>query len=186
MEREVKQLEAENQRLTAELAKAKEWLGGPRKRIVLASVIAGVNILVFVIGMTAGRAFWGRDAAPPAKASAPPRPAPLPQVFGVMVADGPEIGHWTLNATRCAIREDGVELTATGSDGHSIWIASGQVEVELPAGALRLDKKHCWESFQPVVERVETHPPTFEGIVDLDCVFAGNRLQGRIEFTACR
>jgi hypothetical protein len=107
-------------------------------------------------------------------------------VFGVIVADGPEVGHWTLNATRCAIRQDGVELTATGSDGHSIWVADGQVEIELPAGTLRIDKKSCWAGFKPVVERREPRPMTFEGLLDLDCAFGDNRLQGRIEFRACQ
>lgn len=177
--REAKHLADDNARLTAELAAAKEWLGGPRMRILLVAGIATI-----CIGLAVGALFYGRSTidcpAPPASA---PVAAPLPQVIGVMVADGPVLGHWTLNATRCVPRQDGVELTAVGSEDHNIWLSGNDIEVETPVGALTLKHKHCVTRLESTVL---ARDGMFNGYVDVDCRFDDNRLHGRIEFRNCR
>lgn len=177
VEREAKLAAADNLRLEKELVEAKEWLGGARRRWILLGGMVALNALVFIAGLMAGRTTAER--AEPTVLQAAPPPV-LPAVYGVIVADGPDVGHWTLHATRCAVRQEGVELTATGSDGHSVWVADGKVEIELPAGALQLAaNKHCWGKYEVAVA------PT-GGYVNLDCSFADNRIQGRIQFTNCR
>jgi hypothetical protein len=176
--REAKLLADENTRLTSELAAAKEWLGGPRVRILVAAVI-----VVTTVGISVG-ALYGRSSVecPVPVATRMPAP-PLPQVIGVMVADGPVFGHWTLNATRCVPRDDGIELTAVGSEDHNIWLAGNDVEVETPTGAVTLKHLQCIKRLESAVTK---HDGMYDGHVDVDCRFDDNRLHGRIEFRNCR
>lgn len=179
--REAKLLADDNARLAAELAAAKEWLGGPRMRILLV-----VGITATTIGLTVGALFYGRSSVecPVPQAARPAAaPAPLPQVIGVIVADGPVFGHWTLNATRCVPRDDGVELTAVGSEDHNLWLAGNEIEVETPGGAITLKKTQCHRGLE---SSVVARDGMFEGYVAVDCSFDDNRLNGRIEFRNCR
>lgn len=179
-ERERKILEAETQRLAAELASAREWLGGPSKRAFLLGGLVVLGIALVLIGVVIGRA-TASAPAPVARAKAAP---PLPSIAGVIVADGWQVGHWTMTATRCAPRGDGIELTNVGGAGRSIWLTNDQIELELPGGTMFLTKKQCFAKLVGVVTR--TAEDMFDGYVELDCTFETNRLQGRIDFKHCR
>ena len=180
---EARVLATENVRLETELAHAREWLGGPRKRALVLGAGVAIAAAFLLIGLGIGRstATGPTAAAPPA---APP--PPLPQVFGVIVSDGPELGEWTLNATRCVSRTDGIELTQQGGEEHNIWLTNNVVEVEGPGASITLEHSHCMKKLVQSVVARDTKPPTFDGYVDLDCRFNDNRLIGRIEFRNCR
>ena len=179
-EREQKIIAAENQRLEAELAAAREWLGGPSKRAFLLGGLVVLGIALVVVGVVIGRA-TAASAPPVARAKAAPPP---PSLAGVIVADGWNVGHWTMLATRCTPRGDGIELTNIGHAGRSIWLRNDQVELELPGGTMFLTKKQCFAKLVGVVTR--TADDMFDGYVELDCTFDTNRLQGRIDFKHCR
>jgi hypothetical protein len=177
------QLAEANRRLERELAEAKEWLGGPRRRIL---VIWGLCALCLVLS-TIGALVLRSILEPPARVELPPRVQnPVPQVFGTIVADGPEVGRWTLNVTRCAQRPDGVELTMIGSDEHSIWLINDLVEIETPNDDFILEASHCPTRLAHEIHRNSGEPSTLSGYVALDCMFDGNSLHGRIEFKDCR
>ena len=179
-EREQKVLAAENERLAAELAAAREWLGGPSKRAFLFGGILILGIGLVLVGVVIGR----RTVDEPAVvAAAAPREPRLPLVYGVVVGTGPDVGHWTFAATRCAPRGDGVELTNIGSAGISIWMTNDQVELELPSRTLFLTKKQC---ITKLVSALTRKDDLIDGYVELDCSFDTNNLQGRIEFKHCR
>src|SRR5262245_45535345 len=84
LEHDQRKLAADNERLTHELAEAREWLGGPRRRAALLAGALGTATLFALAGLAIGRATY--DPPPP---PAPPRPPAPPQVTGVLVADGP-------------------------------------------------------------------------------------------------
>jgi hypothetical protein len=182
---EARVLATENARLETELAQAREWLGGPRKRALVLGAGVVIAAVFLLIGLGIGRSTATGPAAAQAIAATPP-PLPLPQVFGVIVSDGPELGEWTLNATRCVSRSDGIELTQQGDEGHNIWLTNNVVEVEGPAASLTLRAGQCRKKLVHSVVARDTRPATFDGYVDLDCLFDGNRLIGRIEFRNCR
>jgi hypothetical protein len=179
-ERERKIVEAENQRLEAELASAREWLGGPSKRAFLLGGLVVLGIALVVVGVVIGRA----TASPPAPRARAKLAPPPPSIAGVIVADGWQVGHWTLMPTRCTPRGDGIELTNIGNAGRSIWLTNDQVELELPSGTMFLTKKQCFAKLVGSLTR--TADDMFEGHVELDCTFETNRLQGRIDFKHCR
>lgn len=183
-EREAKLFAVENKRLETELAEAREWLGGPRKRAILMSVVVGVSLLAGVTGFLIGRF----TASAPVPAVVPMAPkAPLPEIYGLIVADGPDLGRWSLDPTRCVQRApEGIELTKQGSTEHSIWITNSTVEVESPSGVVALDPKRCFKKLERQVIAKDTTPPTFDGFVDLDCTWNDNHIIGRITFTGCR
>ena len=181
--REAKLLAGENERLAAELARAQEWLGGARKRAILAAVIVAV-----VVAAGAGGFAIARFTAAPSPGQTPPPPVvPLPQVFGVIVADGPQLGRWSLKASRCSPRAGGVELNLVGSEDHNVWLTENVVEIETPTADLVLDKDKCAKMLDhALVQQPRVTPALFDGFVDLDCSFAGNHLFGRIDFKNCR
>lgn len=176
-----------NHELERQLADAREWLGGPRRRIL---VVWGVGALCLAVG--AAVALVVRSAVePPVRVAPPARVEPAaPQVFGTIAADGPQLGRWALNATRCVSRTDGIELTAVGSEDHAIWLSNGVVEVEIPSGDFILDAAKCHRRLVHEVHRdvrwSDGQSPTLSGYVALDCLFDGNSLQGRIDFKDCR
>lgn len=180
-EREARLLAGENQRLTSELAEAREWLGGPRKRLVAIAALVVVAGGLAIGGVVVGRS--SIECPVPVIAS---RTAPLPTVTGVMVADGPKLGHWTLAATRCVQRSDGIELTAVGSEDHNIWLTNNVTEIEVPTGDILLEDRMCRAHLARAVIASKEIPPTYSGFVELDCHFDDNRLQGRIEFSHCQ
>jgi hypothetical protein len=181
-DREAKRLAAENVRIAAELAEAREWLGGPRKRLFL-----GAGIGLACVALALGGAYVGRITAPD-RVRVERRSAqdPLPSVIGAMLANGPDLGSWTLTATRCVSRSDGIQLTAAGSEDYSIWLTNNVTEVETPKHSLMLRDHQCVKRLGRLVDRVDDKPPTYTGHIDLDCSFDGNRLIGRIEFRNCR
>src|SRR6188768_2313108 len=82
-EREQKVLAAENERLAAELADAREWLGGARKRAFLLGGLVVLGIGLVVVGLLIGR--MTVDVPPPVRAVRAPK---LPEVYGVIVGNG--------------------------------------------------------------------------------------------------
>lgn len=177
-ERETARLAKDHERLAAELAAAKEWLGGPRRRMLLLAAVIAIGSVFGFCGVLLGRG----TATCPTCPTLPPPPT-LPAIVGVMVADGPKVGHWTLTATRCVLREDGIELTAAGSEDHNLWLNDQTVEIEFPAGDFFISQKECKTTFDFALIK---HDDGYEGHVSLDCRFADNRLQGRIDFKRCR
>lgn len=177
-ERERKLLAAENERLAAELAGAREWLGGPSKRAFLVGGLVVLGIGLVFVGVVIGR-----RTVEPASAPVRVKTPPLPAISGLIVADGPDVGHWMLTATRCAKRSDGIELTSVGGDERSFWIGNDQVELELPGGTVFLTKRRCITKF---VAYVGHHDDMVDGALELDCSYDNNRLQGRIDFKHCR
>ncbi len=187
VDRENGQLAAENQRLTAELAEAREligrgsvWLGGLRAKLLLAGVAIGG------IGLAVATGIYGRVTA---TCEAPPvvrAPPASPFTIGTMVADGPDLGHWILNATRCVPRTDGIELTALGQDSYIIWLTNDVAEIEVPNKDFVLKKAQCAHTMSLAVQRHDTDPATYDGHIELDCSFDNNTIRGRIEFQHCR
>jgi hypothetical protein len=177
-EREQQILAAENERLATELAGAREWLGGPKQRAFLLGGLVVLGIGLVLVGIAIGRATVGEPAVVRVKP-----PPPLPAIAGVIVADGWQVGHWMMLATRCTPRGDGIELTNVGSAGRSIWLTNGQVELELPTGTMFLTSKMCFAKLTGVVTKVDD---MFDGYVELDCTFENNKLLGRIDFKHCR
>ena len=177
--REAAQLAAENERLTAELAAAKEWLGGPRKRAMLLGAI-----VLTALGLGAAGLAIGRCTVEPVVIQPPP-PKIYPKVVGVVFADGPEVGHWMMKATRCIPREIGVELTSVGKDDHSVGIIGNDVEIETPTGALTLERTHCRQR-EVSVRKNDRDPTAWDGFVDLDCRFRDNMVHGYVEFENCK
>lgn len=180
LEHDQRQLAADNERLTRELAAAREWLGGPRRRAAVLAGALGGAALFALAGLAIGRATYDPPPAPP-----PPRRPAAPQVTGVIVADGPRLGHWILTATRCTIRDDGVELSALGSEDHNVWLSNAAVEIELPNGILSLTHKSCFARLEHAIIQRESNPTTLDGYVFVDCRFDDNRLAGRIDFSRC-
>lgn len=180
---EARVLATENARLAAELAEAREWLGGPRKRALVLGGVVAVAAGFLLVGLGIGRATAPRPAADQPAAAPPP---PLPQVFGVIVSEGPDLGDWTLSATRCVWRTDGIELTQQGGDDHSIWLTNNVVEVEATSASITLRRSQCMKKLVHSVVAHDTKPATFDGYVEVDCRFDDNRLAGRIEFRNCR
>ena len=180
-ERERALLQMEVQHLEIQLTRAREWLGGPSKRAFLVGGLIVFGIGLALVGFLLGRMTVEPTLdAPRARANA----APLrPTVTGVIVADGPRVGHWTLAATRCAQRSDGIELTSIGDGGVSFWLSNNQIELETRAGTLYLDHKLCVSKMIGVVARTDDR---IDGHLELDCQFEGNWLQGRIDFQHCR
>lgn len=179
-ERERALVVADNERLKAEFAEAKQWLGGPGRRGFLAAGLAIGGAALLLAGVWVGRATVS-PSAPVVRAA---KRAPLPTIVGVIVSDGPRVGHWTLNATRCTKRGDGVELTTMGDSGVSIWLGKDQVEVETRAGTVFLDGKLCVS--KRIAEVALRDDGSVDGRLELDCQFEGNWLQGRIDFQYCR
>jgi len=180
LQREQRQLAAETERLTGELASAREWLGGPRKRIVL--LVTGIaSAIVLVLGGWMVGSNGGEKTVYPIFVKPPERP----DIHGVLVASG-SIGHWVLVATRCVPRDDGVELTALGTEDHNIWLGEHLVELELPDRTITLDGKKCVPRFDHGVVRRDDKPASYDGHVQLDCHWDDNRLHGRIDFARCR
>ena len=177
------QLVEANRRLERELAEAKEWLGGPRRRIL---VVWGLGALCLGLS-TIGALVLRSILEPPARVEVPARvQRAVPQVFGTIVADGPEVGRWAMNATRCVQRPDGVELTTIGSDEHSVWLINDLVEVEIPNDDFILEPSQCEARLAHDLQREGGEPSTLSGYVAFDCMFDGNSLHGRIEFKDCR
>jgi hypothetical protein len=187
VDRENRHLTDENRRLTAELAEARDmigkgavWLGGGRLKLLL-----GISAIV-CIGVGAGALLVGRMTAECPECRIPP-PARLPVTIGTMVADGPKFGHWTLNATRCVRRSDGIELTASGEEKHVIWLTNNVIELEVPNNDFLLEEKHCFRRGLLVETNEKQDPVTYSGHVELDCrLDGGGWIQGRIEFQNCR
>jgi hypothetical protein len=177
-ERERALLVVENERLVAELADAREWLGGPRKRLFLlgGGLVVGLGLVLAGVGI--GRATV--DDPPPVKMLKAP---PMPSIAGLMVAHGPDLGHWMMNATRCVPRSDGIELTTIGTTERSFWVGKDQVELELPGGTVFLTRARCAAKF---IAYVTHHDDMVDGAIELDCSFDTNQLQGRIDFKNCR
>jgi len=191
-EREQARLADRNVELERKLDAAQQWLGTPRRRM-----LALFGVVVLCAGTAVGGAAIGRalGTANTTCPTCPPIPvaAKLPAVVGVIVADGPTVGHWTLTATKCVRRSDGVELTAVGSENYAVWMSSHSVEVEVPAGDFALDEtKYC--RGHGLNFGLSEKDGGYEGHVTLDCRWNDNkrprqddnRLQGRIDFTRCR
>jgi len=170
-----------NAQLERELAEAKIWLGGKRKRTLVLLGAGALCVAAAIGGVAAGRS----TIDCPVVVRAPELPS-LPLVFGTIVADGPQLGHWTLNATRCVPRGEGVELAAVGSEDHAIWLTADSADVEVPVGDFVLKHIRCYRKFAHDLVRHDGALPTFDGFVDVDCAFDGNTLQGRIELHNCR
>jgi hypothetical protein len=187
VDRENQRLADDNQRLAAELAEAQAllgrgeaWLGGRRVKLMIAAIAIGG------LGLAVAAGVYGRWTATCTVVMVAPPPS-SPFVIGAMVADGPKLGHWTLNATRCVPRTDGIELTAAGDqESHIIWLTNNVVELEIPDRDFVLTKVDCYRKLDLAVTHHDTDPPTYDGHVELDCSFAGNTVQGRIEFQHCR
>jgi hypothetical protein len=169
-----------NEQLQRELAEAKIWLGGKRKRALVLIGFGTLCVVTAIGGIAVGRSTIDCPVVVRAPEMA------LPQVFGTIVSDGPQFGRWTLNATRCVPRGDGVELAAVGSEDHAIWLTADSADVEVPAGDFVLKHIQCYRGLAHELVRHDGTPPTFDGFVDVDCAFDGNRLQGRIELHGCR
>jgi len=181
LEHEHRQLAGENERLTRDLADAREWLGGPRKRAALLLAALGGGALFVLVGLAIGRGI----SDSPHVVAAPTRLPTTPQVTGVIIADGPKLGHWMLTATRCTIRDDGVELSALGSEDHNVWLSNAAVEIELPNGIISLDHKMCIPRLEHAIIQSGSNPTTLDGYVYVDCQWDENRLAGRIDFARC-
>ena len=189
VDRENQRLADDNRRLAAELAEAhallgrgEAWLGGRRVKLMIAA------IAVTGLGLAVAAGIYGRwTATCTVLVAARPEPA-SPFVIGTMVADGPKLGHWTLNATRCVPRTDGIELTAAGDqESHIIWLTNNVAELEIPNRDFVLTKTLCMRKLDlAVAHHADIDPPTYDGHIELDCNFDGNTLQGRIEFQHCR
>jgi hypothetical protein len=180
-DRDTAQLVEANRRLERELAEAKMWLGGPRRRTAVLTGMGALCVAMLIGGVLLGQS--SVEVPPPVVRVVEPT---LPQVFGAIVADGPLVGRWTLNATRCVARSDGVELTAVGSEDHVIWLTSNTVEVEIPGGDFVLERSQCYQRLGHEVRRHGGDPATLDGYVALDCTFNGNSLQGHVEFKNCK
>ena len=185
-DRENRLLAEENQRLTAQLADAQEmlgrgsvWLGGSRTKALMLTIAGGGIALAVAAGI------YGRVTASYPEPVIVHRTAP-PFTIGTMVADGPDLGRWTLEATRCVPRSDGIELTAVGQDSYIIWLTNNIAEVEVPNHDIVLHKKECISKLDLSVTSHDTDPPTYDGHIELDCSFDNNTLRGRIEFQHCR
>jgi hypothetical protein len=175
------QLVEANRRLERELAEAKMWLGGPRRRIAVLTGMSALCVAMLIGGVLLGQSTV--DVPAPVERAVEPA---LPLVFGTIVADGPLVGRWTVNATRCVWRSDGIELTAAGSEDHVIWLTNNTVEVEVPGGDFVLERSQCHQRLGHEVRRSVGDPATFDGYVALDCTFNGNSLHGHVEFKNCR
>jgi hypothetical protein len=180
-QRLVAELAAENQRFAAELAAARDWVGGPRKRLFL-----GFGIAVTCIGLAVGGILYGQSSVTCPSCTKLAASPPVPSIIGAIVADGPQLGHWTLTATRCVPRSDGIQLTTASSEAYGIWLTSNVTEVEMPRAMLTLLDKQCTRKLSREVTIVDTNPTIYSGHIELDCSFDGNRLLGRIEFRNCR
>ena len=188
VDRENRQLAAENQRLEAELAEAREligrgsvWLGGRRLKLLIAAIALGG------FGLAVAAGIYGRATATCSTVIVARPPPSSPFTIGTMVAEGPKLGHWTLNATRCVPRTDGIELTAAGDqESHIIWLTNNVAEIEVPDHDFVLKKIDCMRKLDLAVARHDTDPATYDGHIELDCTFDGNTIQGRIEFQHCR
>lgn len=202
VDRENARLVAEHARLTSELAEAREtigrgsvWLGDAKTRLLF-TLVASAGLVLAI-----GAGVYGRVSAECPEPVVVHR-VPPPFTIGTMVADGAELGHWTLNATRCVPRADGIELTAVGQENYIIWLTNNVVEVEFPDHDYVLKKVDCTRKLELAVVAHDGDPKTYDGHVELDCLIdrtafvkgnprddvdhVGNRLQGRIEFQHCR
>jgi hypothetical protein len=176
-------LARDNLLLEVQLARAREWLGGPRKRLAL--LLGGVAAAAAI---AVGGYALGRSTTPDAVvvAAVPPAPA-LPATSGTMLGWDHLTGPWTMRATRCAVHRDGVELTAAGSDGHSLWLGPSGLELESPSASIPLDEHHCFSKLQhDLVRHDDTTPPTYSGYVSLECRYDGDVVVALIEFHSCR
>ncbi len=175
------QLVEANHRLERELAEAKMWLGGPRRRTAVLTGMSALCVAMLIGGVLLGQSTV--EVPAPVKRAVEPA---LPLVFGTIVADGPLVGRWTLNTTRCVSRSDGIELTAVGSEDHVIWLTNNIVEVEVPGGDFVLEPSQCHQRLGHQVRRGSGDPAMLDGYVALDCTFNGNSLHGHVEFKNCR
>ena len=181
-DRNATQLAEAHRRLERELAEAKMWLGGPRRRAAVLTGMAALCVAMLVIGLELGHG----AVEVPVPGERPAVTPPPPLVFGTLVADGPQVGRWSLNTTRCASRSDGIELTEYGSEDHVIWLTNNTVEVEVPGGDFVLGPSQCAQRLGHQVQRNRGEPATLDGYVALDCTFNGNSLHGHVEFKNCR
>ena len=101
LERDNAHLASDKLLLEAQLTRAREWLGGPRKRLalLLGGIATGAALAV-------GGFALGRSAAPepPVVAAAVPPAPSLPATSGTMLGWDHLTGPWTIIATRCARR----------------------------------------------------------------------------------
>ena len=186
LDRDNARLGAEVDRLQAELATAQNWLGGPRVR---AFALAGACLVALGLGL-GGFAIGRMTVELPAPAAIAPE-QPLPFTIGTLVADGPKVGYWTLDATTCNKHGDGVELRAAGNQDRVVWVSDDLVEVEYASGSITLDAQKC-HTLEKAAHR-NPHAASLDGYVSLECRFGdihsvdnADRLHGRIEFRNCR
>ena len=184
-ERETARLADENRTLHVELEAAKLWLGGPKRRMLVLATVIAISAAFGVAGI-----MIGRTTATSLPCPVVPKAAPVAGISGVMVADGPMVGHWTLTTTRCAVRSDGIELSAIGNSDHIIWLGEHSVEIEVPNNDFFLDAGRCTQAYDRALVK---HDDGYSGQLTLDCAWFGsrmdgrlNRLQGHIEFTGCK
>jgi hypothetical protein len=180
-DRNAAQLAEAHRRLERELADAKMWLGGPRRRAAVLTAMGALCVAMLAIGLEVGH---GAVEVPVPVQRAAASAAPL--VFGTLVADGPQVGRWSMNITRCVSRSDGIELTELGSEDHVIWLTNNIVEIEIPSGDFVLGPSQCAQRLGHQVSRNGGEPATLDGYVALDCMFSGNSLHGHVEFKNCR
>jgi hypothetical protein len=186
LERDNRQLVAETTRLANELEAAQQWLGGARKRMLVAIVFGA---LVLALAMTwVWIAF--RSSERPLQVYV--APAECPATTGVIVADGPKVGHWVAMITSCTVHGDRVELGTLANDEQRIWLDQNGVELELPTGMVTLDERRCRTHESVLVSR-GGDPPTFDGYARLDCRFGisperavPDLVAGKLDFVRCR
>jgi hypothetical protein len=187
LERDNRQLAADTERLAGELAIAQQWLGGARRRM-LVSIVFGALVLALL-------ASWAWIIFRPTEHAINVHVAPpeCPATTGVIVADGPRVGHWVATITSCKVHGARVELGTLANDDHRIWLDTTGVELELPNEMLSLDAHRCPARLDFALVSNEEAPPSSSGHVGLDCRFGisperavPDLVAGRIDFSRCR
>jgi hypothetical protein len=186
LERDNRQLVAETERLANELEAARQWLGGTRKRMLVAIAFGALGLALVVTWIWI--AFRSGERVLEVNVPAPD----YPPTTGVIVADGPKVGHWVATITSCTVHGDRVELGTLANDEHRIWLDQNGVELELPTGMVTLDERRCRTHESAVMAR-GGDPPTFDGYARLDCRFGmsperavPDLVAGKLDFVRCR
>ena len=166
LEREHKLVVADNERLARELVSAKEWIGGPRRRLALAAGVIATVAAVGVAMFVAGR------GERPVVAIAEPPPLPLPRVATHRLVEA---------AIHCDRYGNGVALLV-GADQH-IFVSPDSVELETPRRVL-LTPAMCPRMFATTLAPMRDG--TVAGSVQLDCDVGTDRVRTHITFKQCR
>jgi hypothetical protein len=186
-EREAARLTEANAALEHDLAAARTWLGGARKRAAVFAAIVTGAIALGAAGFAIGRATADASPPPPEMPAKPigfpPAPIEPPRVAGAMMVDGPDLGSWVAKPTQCIVQPDrSIQLDA--DDNHTVWLSHAAVQLETPDRVQVLDEHKCYRMLHHDVLRDDDN--TFSGFLDVDCEWLGNHVIGRIDVAHCR